>query len=79
MNKEVKPKEGKVKAVIGPGTGLGMGLLFKSEFSSVYEVSPTEGGHTDYSPRSDEDYDFLKFAKKYVEESQNVENLRAKG
>jgi glucokinase len=46
-----------------------MGFLFKSEYSHLYEVSPTEGGHSDYSPRNDEDFEFLKFAKKYIEES----------
>jgi glucokinase len=44
-----------------------MGFLFKSEYSPYYEVSPSEGGHSEYSPRSDEDFEFLKFAKKYVE------------
>jgi glucokinase len=56
-----------------------MGFLFKSEYSHLYEVSPTEGGHSEYSPRNDEDFEFLKFAKKYIEESKNVENLRAHG
>jgi glucokinase len=46
-----------------------MGFLFKSDSSPLYEVSPTEGGHSEYSPRNDDDYEFLKFARKYIEES----------
>lgn len=63
--------------MIGPGTGLGMGFLVKSEYSNYYEVCPTEGGHSEYSPRSDLDMEFVNFAKKFIPESKNIENLRA--
>ena len=55
-----------------------MGFLVKSSYSDYYEVCPTEGGHSEYSPRNDEDMEFLNFAKKFIAESKNVENLRAK-
>jgi len=76
-NSPIQP--GKVKIVIGPGTGLGEGILNKSEFSPVYEVMSTEGGHADWSPKTQEDFDLQEFAKKYIENSNNVENRRAKG
>lgn len=72
-------QQGKVKIVIGPGTGLGEGILTKSEFSPVYEVMSTEGGHADWSPKTREDFELQEFAKHYIETSNNVENKRAKG
>lgn len=39
----------------------------------------TEGGHADWSPKTQEDFDLQEFAKNYIETSNNVENKRAKG
>ena len=41
--------EKSVKLVIGAGTGLGQGILIKSEEEGYYEPYPTEGGHVDFS------------------------------
>jgi glucokinase len=38
------------RALIGAGTGLGMGILIWRE--GVYEVLPSEGGHVDFAPTS---------------------------
>ena len=64
---------------MGPGTGLGEGILCKSEFAPFYEVYPSEGGHAEFSVRNKEDFELLEFATKFLELSDNVENLRAKG
>jgi len=53
--------------------------LTKSKFSPCYEVFPSEGGHVDFSPRNQIEYELLEFAKDYIENSNNVENLRGKG
>jgi len=74
-----QPQHDAVKLVIGPGTGLGQGFLCKSEHSPFYEVYPSEGGHSEFSVRNKEDFDLLEFAHKFLDESDNVENLRAKG
>lgn len=74
-----QPKENAAKAVIGPGTGLGQGFLTKSELAPYYEVFPAEGGHSEFSPRNEEDFELVKHAKKFIEESDNIENLRGKG
>ena len=58
---------------------MGEAFLVKSEFAPYYEICPTEGGHSEFAPRTDEDMDLVKFAKKYIEISDNIENLRAKG
>jgi len=76
---QAKVQEGFPKAVVGAGTGLGMGYLTKSKFAPFYEVWACEGGHTDFSILGEEDWDLHKFSKKFIEESTNVENLRAKG
>ena len=69
-----------VKVVIGPGTGLGCGILIKGDSTdSMYEVYASEGGHTDFCCKTDEDFALLKFSREFIENSNNIENLRAKG
>ncbi len=41
------PKQGTI-SVVGPGTGLGVAQLWRSE--GTYHVQPTEGGHMDFAP-----------------------------
>ena len=64
---------------MGPGTGHGQGFLVKSRFSPCYEVNPSEGGHTEFAPRNEEDFKLTQFAIDYIQNSNNVENLRGKG
>lgn len=71
-------EEGGVKVVMGPGTGHGQGFLVKSKFSPCYDVMPTEGGHTEFAARTEEDMRLVQFAYNFIETSDNVENLRAK-
>jgi glucokinase len=46
-----EPSIGAPMAVIGAGTGLGQGFLVP-KYSGGYQVYATEGGHTDFAPRS---------------------------
>ena len=62
----------------GPGTGYGQAFLVKSSFAPCYEVFASEGGHVDFPARTDEDWELVKFAYQFVENSNNVENLRGK-
>jgi len=50
------------KAVIGPGTGLGVGLILNHQ--NDYFVVPTEGGHVDFSPTSDMQMALLTYLRK---------------
>ena len=68
-----------VKLVLGPGTGHGQAFLCKSKFSPCYEAYPSEGGHVEFTPRDDLDIKLVHFAYNYIENSDNVENLRGKG
>ena len=71
--------EGAPKVVIGPGTGLGQGILVKGVDTKYYDVVASEGGHVDFTVRNKDDFELLEFAKEFIEQSNNVENLRAKG
>ncbi|MGA2351063.1 MAG: glucokinase [Terracidiphilus sp.] len=49
------------RALIAAGTGLGEGLLIWNGRSHV--PYPSEGGHTDYAPRNEDEIDLLRFLK----------------
>lgn len=46
-------------AVIGAGTGLGQGFLIKQ--GNQYQVFPSEGGHADFAPRNELEFQLLKY------------------
>lgn len=47
-------------AVIGAGTGLGQGFLVRQS-SDRYQVYGSEGGHVDFAPRSELEFQLLKY------------------
>lgn len=47
--------------IIGAGTGLGQGFLIRQE--GRYRVYPTEGGHTDFAPRTELEFQMLKYLR----------------
>jgi glucokinase len=56
-----KPLPGGTRALLAAGTGLGEGILFWA--GTRYKVVPSEGGHSDYAPRTDQQIDLLKFMR----------------
>ncbi len=50
------------KALIAAGTGLGQAILFWD--GKRHAVSASEGGHTDFAPRTDREIELLRFLKK---------------
>ena len=48
-----------VKAVIGAGTGLGE--CFLTFNGKEFDVYPAEGGHTDFAPRNQTEFDILQY------------------
>jgi glucokinase len=48
-------------AVIGAGTGLGQGYLVRQ--GNRYRVFPSEGGHADFAPRSEQEFQLLKYLR----------------
>jgi glucokinase len=54
-----KPNPEAPIAIIGAGTGLGQGFLIK--YGNVYQVFPSEGGHSDFAPRTELEFQLLKY------------------
>ena len=56
-------------AVIGAGTGLGQGFLIKQE--NQYQVFSSEGGHADFAPRNELEFQLLK----YLVDKHNIQRV----
>lgn len=57
-------------AVIGAGTGLGQGFLIKTS-SQPHQIFPSEGGHADFAPRNEIEFQLLK----YLLEKYNIDRV----
>jgi glucokinase len=53
------------QALIAAGTGLGEAILFWN--GSRYSVASSEGGHTDFAPRTEQEIELLRYMKKQNE------------
>lgn len=53
------------RALLAAGTGLGEAILFWD--GSHHVVASTEGGHTDFPPRTEQEIEFLRYMKKQHE------------
>ncbi|HEY0253205.1 MAG TPA: glucokinase, partial [Kofleriaceae bacterium] len=60
-------------AVIAPGTGLGESLLFHD--GTRYQALPSEGGHADFAPTSDEEVRLLQFLRAKYGEHVSIERV----
>jgi glucokinase len=56
------PAPGGAMALIAVGTGLGEAFLTWDGFQ--YRAQPSEGGHSDFGPTSDEEMELLRFSRK---------------
>jgi len=56
------PAVGAAQALIAAGTGLGEAILYWD--GDRYFVAGSEGGHTDFAPRTDQEIELLRFLKK---------------
>lgn len=54
-----KPQPGAPIAIIGAGTGLGQAFLIKQ--GQYYQVFSSEGGHSDFAPRTELEFQLLKY------------------
>jgi glucokinase len=62
-----QPVPGAGRAVIAAGTGLGEAGLFYDFKNKRYRSFPSEGGHTDFSPRNEEEERLMDFLRTRVE------------
>lgn len=60
-------------AVIAPGTGLGESVLFHD--GTRYHALPSEGGHADFAPTSDEEVQLLHFLRAKYGEHVSIERV----
>ncbi len=56
------PAPGATIAVIAPGTGLGEAVLISGD-GGRYRALPSEGGHADFAPTTDEEIELLRFLR----------------
>ncbi len=77
-----KPKAGNI-VLIAPGTGLGIAGLQENE--KFYSIVPSEGGHSEFAPRTNDDlllYNYLKSKKtivswEHIVSGHGIENIYA--
>jgi glucokinase len=60
-------------ALVGAGTGLGEAFLLP--FGGRRRVFPTEGGHADFAPRTDLEWDLFRFARERFRGRVSVERI----
>jgi len=61
LNTGTPPTHKQAIALIAAGTGLGESVLFWD--GNCYRPIPTEGGHTDFAPNSDQEIDLLRYVR----------------
>eukprot|EP00300_Choanocystis_sp_HF-7_P030825 c39788_g1_i1.p1 GENE.c39788_g1_i1~~c39788_g1_i1.p1 ORF type:complete len:888 (+),score=215.31 c39788_g1_i1:301-2664(+) len=70
---DVPAKSGAPIGLIGAGTGLGVCFLTSSpENPDIYNAYPSEGGHTEFAPRTDLEIELLQFLKHKFGEGSRV-------
>lgn len=73
------PAPGATIAVIAPGTGLGEAVLV-ADPDGRYRALPSEGGHADFAPSTDEEIELLRFLRgKYGSHVSNERVLSGDG
>jgi glucokinase len=59
---EGKPEPGGTRALLAAGTGLGQSFLVWD--GARYRVAPSEGGHSDFAPHSEQQIELLRFMRR---------------
>src|SRR5262249_40576497 len=57
-----KPESGGTRALIAAGTGLGQSIMFWD--GARYRIVPSEGGHADFAPHTDQQIELLRFMRR---------------
>jgi glucokinase len=57
-----KPEPGGTRALLAAGTGLGQSILVWD--GRRYRIVPSEGGHSDFAPHTDQQIDLLRFMRR---------------
>jgi glucokinase len=73
LNPEARAERTGAVAVLGAGTGMGQALIARSVEPPV--ILPTEGGHSDFAPRSELEADLLRFLLRRFPDHVSVERV----
>jgi glucokinase len=57
-----KPEPGGTRALLAAGTGLGQSILVWD--GARYRIVPSEGGHSDFAPHTDQQIELLRFMRR---------------
>ncbi|MFA7567709.1 MAG: glucokinase, partial [Alkalispirochaeta sp.] len=63
-------QRGSVQAVVGAGTGLGIGYLVES--GGKYTAFPSEGGHASFAPYDEVSRDLFEYIGEYIGDGQGI-------
>lgn len=67
---------GQSRALLAPGTGLGMSILVPTA-DGGFEPRPSEGGHMSFAPRNDQEIGLLRFMQERLAGRVSIERLAA--
>ncbi len=67
------PKTLGAAAMLAPGTGIGVALLIPVD--GLWQSQPTEGGHVDFAPRTDDEIALLRFLQQEYPDHVSVERI----
>jgi glucokinase len=63
-----------VFAILAPGTGLGQGYLIKTR-DNRYHAFPSEGGHVEFAPKTELEFDLLKHMQRKLKKRVSIERV----
>ncbi len=67
-------REKNVFAILAPGTGLGQGYLHVSEKGEYFPLA-SEGGHVEFAPKTDLEFDLLKYMQRKLKKRVSIERV----
>jgi len=67
-------REKSAYAILAPGTGLGQGFMVMTEDGKLHPYA-SEGGHVEFAPKSDLEFDLLKYMQRKLKKRVSIERV----
>ena len=67
-------REKHVFAILAPGTGLGQAYMPVTDEGTYYPL-PSEGGHVEFAPKTDLEFDLLKYMQRKLKKRVSIERV----
>jgi glucokinase len=74
LHSGLEDRERRVFALLAPGTGLGQACLYLDDHGRAHPL-PSEGGHVEFAPRDDLEFDLLKYLKARLKTRVSIERV----